>query len=741
MEEQVVAEGIVEDIIYQNAENGYTVCTIEVGGEEISCVGPMPGIHEGEEVRVIGTWSTHPVYGRQIKVDAFERSIPKTVQGIEKYLASGVIKGIGEKTAKKIVKHFGLDTFRIIEEEPLVLSQIQGISQKKAMEISEVFHAQHELRRAMLFLQDYGITPTYAIKIYKFYKDKTMEVVQSNPYRLAEDIFGIGFKKADEIAYRIGIAKEDGHRLKTGIVYVLNLFASNGHTYMPKELLIKEATRLLEVDSVLIENTLLELSMNKLVLIKNYEDCACVFLAYLYNSEQAIARKLVDLTNLYQENNIKDLDADLKQTEKELDIQLVEEQREAVKHVLTYGVTVITGGPGTGKTTTINAILHMLEKRQDEVRLAAPTGRAAKRMSEATGIEAQTLHRLLEINYLREDSARQMFNRNEEHPLEADVIIIDEMSMVDVNLMNALLKAIMIGQRLVLIGDADQLPSVGAGNVLKDIIRSGRVPVVKLTQIFRQASMSAIVRNAHKINQGEYPMTNEKDTDFFFMNKGVQQEVSDTIVELILTRLPKFQGFDSKRDIQVLAPMRKGLLGVNELNKAIQAALNPPDVNKAEKEYRGTVFRDGDKVMQIKNNYNTPWKILAPTGLPVDEGVGVFNGDCGMIVRIDEARELMTITFDDQKTVEYEFNQLDELELAYAITIHKSQGSEYPAVILPIHSGPPMLLSRNLLYTAVTRAKKLVVGVGLRDTMHRMIDNNSEVERYTSLDIHLKNFL
>ena len=753
LNEQIVLEATIEDIIFQNQENGYTVCTIEYEGEEISCVGEMSGIYAGEEVKLVGTWATHPIYGRQIKVDMIERSLPKTVQGMEKYLASGVIKGIGAKTAKKIVKHFGLDTFRIIEEEPLVLAQVNGISEKKAKEIGEVFHAQYELRRAMLFLQDYGITSTYAIKIYKQYKEHTTEVVKNTPYRLVEDIYGIGFRKADEIAARVGIAKNAPERIKTGVLYILTSFSSNGHTYMPKARLVEEGIKLLlpesyqevlstgQMEHPLIENALIELAMGKQIIIKNYDNTACVFLAYLYHSEVAVARKLVDLSSLYQKDSTVDVEKELAQTQRELKIELVEEQKEAVRNVLTNGVTVITGGPGTGKTTTINAILHMLEKAGEDVLLAAPTGRAAKRMSEATGMQAQTIHRLLEIGYMREETERQMFNRNEDNPIEADVLIVDEMSMVDITLMHALLKALVEGQRLVLIGDADQLPSVGAGNVLKDIINSGRIPVVRLIQIFRQATKSAIVMNAHRINKGAYPVVNEKGTDFFFMKRSIQEEVRDTIIELVTTRLPKYQGFDSLKDIQILAPMRKGVLGVNELNKALQQALNPPHDLKPEKEYRGVLFRQGDKVMQIKNNYNTPWKILGKTGLPLDEGTGVFNGDCGIITAILEELEVVKVTFDDGKVVEYEFNQLDELELAYAVTIHKSQGSEYPVVILPIHSGPPMLLSRNLLYTAVTRAKKMVVGIGLMDTMERMVDNNREVERYSSLEIHLKQMI
>ncbi|MGL5677591.1 MAG: SF1B family DNA helicase RecD2 [Cellulosilyticaceae bacterium] len=742
MEQQIVIEGIIEDIIYQNEENGYTVCTVDYDGEELSCVGAMPGIHPGEEVRVVGSFVVHPVYGKQLKVNTYEKSIPKTVQGIERYLSSGAIKGIGPKTAKKIVKHFGLDTFKIIENEPLVLAQIQGITEKKALEISEVFHAQHELRTAMMVLQEYGITATYAIKIYKKYRDKTVEVIKSNPYKLAEDILGIGFKKADEIATQIGISREDPQRIKTGVIYLLNYFSLSGHTYMPKEKLLIEGRQLLGVDEILLENAVLELSIGKQIITKNYAEGPCVFMSYLYNNEQSIARKLIDLGALYEPKLTMDFEKEIAQTEKELEITLVEEQKEAVRHVLSHGVTVVTGGPGTGKTTTINAILHMLEKNGEEVLLAAPTGRAAKRMSEATSHPAQTIHRLLEIGYLKEESTRQMFNRNEENPLEADVIVIDEMSMVDVTLMYSLLRAVVEGQRLILIGDADQLPSVGAGNVLKDIIKSERIPVVKLTQIFRQASKSDIVMNAHRINKGQYPEMNGEGTDFFFQNRSMQEQVVETVVSMITTRIPKFTPVDKIRDIQVLVPMRKGLLGVHELNTALQKALNPPTLLKMEKEYRGMIFRVGDKVMQIKNNYNTPWKLYAPTsGMPVDEGVGVFNGDSGIVTAIDLQREILTVTFEDQKTVEYEFSQLDELELAYAITIHKSQGSEYPVVVLPIHSGPPMLLSRNLLYTAVTRAKKMVVGVGLKETLNRMVDNNKELERYSSLGYHLQKLI
>ena len=738
MDNQTTIEGVIEDIIFQNKENGYTVCTILYEGEETACVGIIPDVHEGEELRLIGEWTTHHIYGRQFKVEFHERHIPTTIQGIEKYLASGVIKGIGPKLANRIVKHFGTDTFQIIEEEPMVLAQVRGISKKKAAEISEIFHEQYELRRAMLFLQDYGITPVYAAKIYKQYKERTMEIVQNNPYRLADDIWGIGFKKADDIAANMGIDRDSPHRIKSGITYILNMFSNNGHTYMPKDMLMQQARYLLEVGEEQIENGIIELHIGKNIIVKSQDGEEVVFLSMYYNAEQWIARRLVDMTEHEEHEPDSDLEKNIDKFEGDNDIKLAPEQREAVRQVLSNGVVVVTGGPGTGKTTTINTIIHMLEKNDLEVMLAAPTGRAAKRMSEATGREAQTIHRLLEIEFMREDSNRQSFIKNEDNPLETDVLIIDEMSMVDVILMNAVLKAMVPGQHIILVGDADQLPSVGPGNVLKDIINSGRIQIVRLTQVFRQAQESDIIMNAHRINKGEYPLYNQKDKDFFLLQRAVQSEIVETLLQLTTERLPKYQKCNPLMDIQVLAPMRKGFLGVNELNKALQEGLNPPHPSKTEKEFRQGIYRKGDKVMQIKNNYNTPWKIYNSSGIKYDEGVGVFNGDCGIINEISPATETITVVFDDQKTVEYDYGQLDELELAYAVTIHKSQGSEYPIVVLPLHSGPPMLLNRNLLYTAVTRAKDLVVVVGLRETVQKMVDNNKEIERYSSLAAHIK---
>ena len=576
MDKQLVIEGVVEDIIFQNKDNGYTICTIMYNGEETTCVGVIPDVHAGEELRLMGEWITHHIYGKQFKIEFHERSIPTTVQGVEKYLSSGVIKGIGPKLANRIVKHFGADTFRIIEEEPFVLSQVRGISEKKAAEISEIFHEQYELRRAMLFLQDYGITPNYAAKIYKRYGEQTMEVVQKNPYRLADDIWGIGFKKADDIAARMEISKDSPHRIKTGITYLLKAFASNGHTYMPKLQLTEQAIRMLEVSEEQVENGMIDLHIGKDIVIKIQDNEDVVFLSTFYYAEEWIARRLVDMAEHADYEPDPGIDKNIDKFQQNNDIELASEQREAVKEALSNGVVVITGGPGTGKTTTINTIIHMLEEKELEVMLAAPTGRAAKRMSEATGREAQTIHRLLEIEFIQEDSRRQSFSKNEENPLDADVLIVDEMSMVDVVLMNALLKAMVPGQHLILVGDADQLPSVGAGNVLKDIINSERINVVRLTQIFRQAQESDIIMNAHRINQGEYPVYNKKDTDFFMLQRAVQNEVIETILGLATKRLPKFKKCDPLRDIQILAPMRKGILGVNELNKSLQAGLNPP---------------------------------------------------------------------------------------------------------------------------------------------------------------------
>ncbi|OON99796.1 MAG: AAA family ATPase, partial [Epulopiscium sp. Nele67-Bin004] len=598
---EVEINGIIENVVFQNEENGYTVCTITHEKETISCVGVMPGIQPGEEVEIVGIWTTHNLYGKQIKVNSYSKSLPKTVQGIEKYLGSGSIKGIGEKLANRIVKQFGLDTLKIIETEPIRLAQVTGISKNKAISIGQQFHDQYELRAAMLALQEFGITTTYAVKIYERYGSECVEVIKNNPYKLADDIIGIGFKRADEIAKQIGIEKNDINRIRAGTIYILNDFATSGHTYCPKDTLLTECRKLLEVPPELIEHALLDLNIEKRITIKSYDGQVAVFLKNYYRYEENIAYRLIQLLSIKQSPIKKDFEMQLAQTEADLKINLVDEQKEAIRCVLEHGVSIITGGPGTGKTTTINALLDMLKKQRIEFMLGAPTGRAAKRMSETTGELAQTIHRLLEINFVNEGQNRQYFNRDKDNPLETDILILDEVSMIDVNLMNAILNALVEGQKIVLIGDVDQLPSVGPGNVLKDIISSGRIPIVKLTQIFRQASQSAIIRNAHKINKGEYPISNEIDSDFFFLRRPYADDVKEGLVHLIKERLPKYKSLDIIRDIQVLAPMRKGALGIAELNKELQQALNPPAKNKPEHEYRQNIFRKGDKVMQIKN--------------------------------------------------------------------------------------------------------------------------------------------
>lgn len=733
MAEDIVIDGSVEDIIFQNKENGYTVFNLESKEGDIVCVGTVPQLHSGENLKITGSWVKHPTYGKQLQVRFFEKAIPTTEAGIEKYLASGVIKGIGPKYAKKMVQRFGADTFYVIEEKPERLVEIKGISQEKAMSIQAVFLEQHELRKAMLFLQDLDISPVYAMKIYKKYRARTYDIVKTNPYQLADDIFGIGFKMADHLAASAGILSHSPHRVKAGIKYILNQNTGNGHTYLPQSHLIYRAAELLEVETTLIENALLELQLEHQVWQENLEGMNVVYLNSYYYAEMAVAKKLLEIAGDTQPINQMDADRAIVKAEKLTGITLAESQREAVREAMSNGLLIITGGPGTGKTTTINTIIRLLDQEENEIILAAPTGRAAKRMTEATGREAQTIHRLLGINFINEDSRRQTFDKNEDNPIDADVIIIDESSMVDILLMHSLLRAISPGTRLILVGDVDQLPSVGAGNVLKDIIKSEKLKVVRLDEIFRQAQESAIIMNAHRINQGQEPILNEKEKDFFFMRRGQMEEVVSTIVQLVTKRLPNFTSCNAISDIQILTPMRKSLVGVQNLNLVLQEALNPPEKDKKEKEFRNIIFRVGDKVMQIKNNYNIAWKIYNFMGKRVEEGVGIFNGDEGIITEIDEKQETITVIFDDNKSVDYDYTQLDELELAYAITIHKSQGSEYPVVIIPIHSGPPMLMSRNLLYTAVTRAKQLVVIVGLQDTMKKMIENNREINRYSSL--------
>jgi len=739
MADQITLDGIVENIIYQNAMNGYTVFELHTDAsadddsDEITCVATMPELCPGEQVRLFGHYVMHATFGRQFQVEFFEKTMPATAAGMEKYLGSGAIRGIGEKLARRIVDKFGDNTFIVLENSPEMLAQVRGITIEKAISIGTVFAEQYQQRAAMMFMQQYGISVLSAQKIYKRYKQSAIDIVKTNPYALADDIIGIGFKMADTIAYRLGVDETSPARIKAGTKYVLNQAIGQGHVYLPKPILLARTAELLNLRESTIEEYLNELQFERAIQQEHLDDTVAVYLNMYCHAENYTAKKLIALSQNVLDKSA-NIDKELAALEAEQNLSLADNQKQAVRAALESGVLVITGGPGTGKTTTINTIIRLLRKGDYEIELAAPTGRAAKRMTEATGMPAKTIHRLLGVSFGAEDDTRQMrFDKNEESELEADVIIIDESSMIDIMLMNHLLKAIPNGARLILVGDVDQLPSVGAGNVLKDIIASGCVRVVRLDEIFRQAQQSAIVMNAHRINHGEPPLLNEKSSDFFFVKRTNIEEAVQTIVELVTKRLPSYTDIGNIRDIQVLTPMRKSPLGVTGLNAALQAAVNPPHPSRAEKEIRSIIFREGDKVMQIKNNYNMAWFIRDKRGKTIDEGLGVFNGDEGIITKIDDLNETIDVVYDDDRLVRYDYTQLDELELSYAVTIHKSQGSEYKVVVIPIHSGPPMLLSRNLLYTAVTRAKALAVIVGIPETLNRMVENDKEVNRYSTL--------
>ncbi|MEE1100262.1 MAG: ATP-dependent RecD-like DNA helicase [Agathobacter sp.] len=724
-------QGYVDHIIYRNSDNGYTVLVLVAGEEEVTCVGVFSDIAEGENIEATGEYTEHQTYGRQFKVSSFEEKAPQDEMAIERYLGSGAIKGIGIALAARIVRRFKEDTFRIIEEEPERLAEIKGISQRKAMEIADQVNAKKDLRQAMIFLQQYGISMNLAVKIYKKYGSEIYSIISENPYRMADDIEGVGFKTADEIATRVGIRTDSDFRIRSGILYTLQQASLDGHTYLPMNELTQRAVSLLEVDAEHIEKHYMNLAIERKIVMQQKDNVTQIYSQVYYKMEANIAVMLRQLDVSYDVPDI-EIESQIRRIEKQTEMELDEHQVEAVKEAVRNGLLVITGGPGTGKTTTINSIIRYFEMEGLDIFLAAPTGRAAKRMSETTGFEARTIHRMLELNGGMGDGNTVGFERNERNPLETDVIIVDEMSMVDVYLMNSLLKAVVAGTRLILVGDVNQLPSVGAGSVLKDIIDSECFHTVKLTKIFRQASTSDIIVNAHKINRGEEVILDNKSMDFFFLKRYDADKIINVTLQLIKQKLPKFVDA-SEYDIQVLTPMRKGLLGVERLNTVLQMYLNPPDKKKREKEFRGIIFREGDKVMQIKNNYQLEWEIRTKYGLSIDKGTGIFNGDMGIIEQINEYAETMQISFDDGKMVEYPFKLLEELELAYAVTIHKSQGSEYPAVVIPLLSGPRMLLNRNLLYTAVTRAKKCVTLVGNDETFNQMIQNNIQQRRYSGL--------
>lgn len=733
--------GYIDHVIFRNEDNGYTVMVLKGMEEEqeLTCVGTFPAITQGAAIEASGNYTTHSVYGKQFQISSYVEKMPEDALAMERYLGSGAIKGIGAALAARIVRRFGDDTMRIVEEEPERLAEIKGISEKKAMEIAEQMTEKADMRRAMIFLQKYGISLNLGAKIYQKYGQTVYGVLQENPYRLAEDISGVGFRIADEIASRIGIHTDSDYRIRSGMLYTLLQASGEGHIYLPKEELFSRASGLLGVDSSYMEKHLMDMVVDRKLILKETEDGAVVYPTRYYYLELNSARMLCELNILCPEDE-EMMEKRINRIEKETGTRLDEMQKQAVAAAASHGLFILTGGPGTGKTTTINAIIRYFEEEGAELRLAAPTGRAAKRMTEATGYEAQTIHRLLELNGMPEEEQEGRavhFDRNSENPLEADVIIIDEMSMVDIALMHSLLLAVTAGTRLILVGDENQLPSVGPGNVLRDIIRSGCFPVVELKKIFRQASESDIVVNAHKINRGEQVTINNKSRDFFFLKRYDADIIIRVVIALIQEKLPRY--VDAKPyEIQVLTPMRKGLLGVERLNQILQRYLNPPDEKKKEKEIGQRLFREGDKVMQVKNNYQLEWEILGRYKIPVDKGVGVFNGDTGIMTEINEFAETATVEFEDGRQAEYSFKQLEELELAYAVTIHKSQGSEYPAVILPILSGPRMLMNRNLLYTAVTRARKCVTVVGSETTFAEMIRNEKQQQRYSSLDRRIR---
>ena len=732
--------GYVDHIVYQNSDNGYTVMTLVAEGEEVTCVGMCKGLGQGENISAEGEYIEHPVYGRQFKIQTYETVAPTDRAGMERYLGSGAIRGVGEALAARIVKKFGDDTFRIIEEEPERLAEVKGISERKAQEIAVQMEEKKDLREALVYLQQYGISNTLAVKIYNTYGMEMYSVMRENPYRLAEDVSGVGFRIADEIAGRIGIHTDSDYRIRSGILYTLLQAVGEGHCFLPLELLLRRASELLGVSEENIRPQVDNLIMDRKLVAKG----DAVFAATYYYAELNCANMLRNLNiPMLEAENLPAQDMAirkrLERMAENLSMELDELQLKAVEESIKNGLFILSGGPGTGKTTTINMIIRYFESEGMDIFLAAPTGRAAKRMTEATGFEAKTIHRLLELNSALsdDDTRRANFERNQENPLEADVVIIDEMSMVDIQLFQALLKAILPGTRLILVGDVDQLPSVGPGQVLRDLMNSEAFPMVTLEKIFRQAGESDIVVNAHRINKGEQIALDNKSRDFFLLERNDVNVIYKHMIQLIREMLPKYVNA-TPFDIQVLTPMRKGSLGCETLNGILQRYLNPADPHKKEHSYGNTVFREGDKVMQIKNNYQLEWEIVGRYNIPIDKGMGVFNGDMGRVLEINETMSTLLVEFDDGRRVNYPFSGLEELELSYAITIHKSQGSEYPAVILPLLGGPRMLFNRNLLYTGITRARNCVTILGSSETVRNMIDNVSENRRYTALESRIR---
>ncbi len=713
-------EGTVAYITYVNEKNGYTVCDLDIGKEEVTIIGILPGIAVGETIRANGHWETHSSYGEQFRVEEYEKELPTSPTAIEKYLSSGAVKGIGKKTAMKIVAMFGSDTLDVIENHCNLLTDIPGITPKKAEEMSEQFRSQFGMRNVMMFCRDF-FGPSLSLKIYKQFGSGAVEIIKQNPYILCERIAGIGFLGADRIAASLGIDPSDDERIKAGIKFALEENSvKNGHTFLPSEKLSAISARILNVDESKTDD-ILEKPINGIKTVTSGQT-KCKFLTEYYDAEIFIAKKLKLLSSVFRRDNCDDVSTLLRQIEHEEGIEYAVKQKKAILSAVQNGVMILTGGPGTGKTTVIRAIIRIAGRLGYDVALAAPTGRAAKRMSEATSCEAKTIHRLLEVKYSADEPT---FLRDENNLLDEDFIIIDEASMVDTLLMSALLHAVKPGARLILIGDSDQLPSVGAGHVLWDIIGCDLFPVITLTEIFRQAQESRIVTNAHAINNGELPVLDDKQGDFFFITRE-EDQIAATVTGLCANRLPAKYGIDIKNDIQVITPSHKGVAGTEILNEMLQKALNPPSKNKREYKNGNRIFREGDKVMQIKNNYDIEWQ------RDKEEGVGIFNGDIGILREINYSDEKIIISFDD-RICSYEFGMLDEIEHAYAVTVHKSQGSEYPIVIIPMYNYSSKLLTRNLLYTAVTRAQKMVILVGRPEVVQGMVENSRTINRYTGL--------
>ena len=730
-------QGTIAEIIFHNSENGYTVAIFETETDAFTAVGNLPAVTAGRSYILQGEFTTHPVYGEQFSIKSFEEVMPSTEDGIREFLASEAMKGIGRKTAAAIVSVFGTDTLRVIEEEPHRLTDVPGIGKKTAERISLAFGKHREFASIVLYLQQFGINAEYAMKLYRVYGSGTIEAVKENPYRLVEDIFGVGFKKADKIADRMGVARDDEFRIKSGVKFTLSYFAGEGNTFLPQDMLCEKAGQLLDLPIELIEEQLIDMAFEGDIYIEKLDGRNAVFLAAYYLAEQNVCKCLSAINDAQLKPVAGGIDSLISRTENATGIYLSENQKHAVKTSLQMGVSIITGGPGTGKTTIINTIINILEESGLKTAIAAPTGRAAKRITETSGHYASTIHRLLEY-YFSESENMMRFGKTKEDPLDYDAVIVDEASMIDLILMNGLVSAIRPGTRLVIVGDADQLPSVGAGNVLRDMISSEYIYSTKLTEIFRQAKESMIVVNAHRINHGEYPDCNAKGKDFFLLRRSAEKEMLETIKTLCLKRLPDYYSdISPTADIQVLTPVRKGLLGSINLNRELQDVLNPPCAELEEKQFGDRIFREGDKVMQIKNNYQMTWKNLED----FTEGEGVFNGDVGVIHHVDREFNEVTVVYDEVRYVTYNFNQLDELELAYAITVHKSQGSEFPIVIMPVSWFPPVLATRNLLYTGVTRGKRAVVLVGSENKLDAMVDNDRINERFSGLGARLSRIM